>query len=61
MVVHKPFKGLGKNNNTEIGLQFQILLGSPDLKIGTTLHSFNSLGNIPSSIDLLMIYVKGFI
>ena len=39
---------------------WQILLGSPDLKIGTTLANFNSLGNIPSSIDLLMRYVNGF-
>ena len=30
------------------------------MKIGTTLANFNSLGNKPSSIDLLMRYVNGF-
>ena len=51
-------KILEKKLKTEIGLQLETNVLSPDLKIGTILAIFNSSGTIPVSNDLLIRYVR---
>ena len=49
----------GKTGNTETGLQFENIISSPDLKMGTTLAIFSLSGNIPVTKDKLQMWESG--